>query len=107
MKNFKVVVFILLLGLGLCDDAKAQHMTISKNKNVSLVLTVSGGGLLTASILQNNADGEWVSNYSIYNNKYTSTYVRPNIFTSTPNNIMFVTGITLTATGLISSLFVK
>lgn len=102
MKNFKVVVFILLLGLGFCGDTNAQHMTISKNKNVSLVLMVSGGGLLTASILQNNADGEWVSNYSIYNNKYTSTYVRPNIFTNTPNNIMFVTGVTLTITGFVN-----
>lgn len=101
MKNFKVVVFILLLGLGFCGNTNAQHMTISKNKNVSLVLMVSGGGLLTASILQNNADGEWVSNYSIYNNKYTSTYVRPNIFTNTPNNIMFVTGVTLTITGFV------
>ena len=107
MKNFKIVVFVLLLGLGLCDDAKAQHMTISNSKNVSLVLTVSGGGLLTASILQNRADGYWVNNYSSYKNSYTSTYVKPNIFLKTPNNIMFVTGITLTATGLISSLFVK
>lgn len=102
MKNFKVVVFILLLGLGFCGNTNAQHMTISKNKNVSLVLMVSGGGLLIASILQNNADGEWVSNYSIYNNKYTSTYVRPNIFTNTPNNIMFVTGVTLTITGFVN-----
>ena len=107
MKNFKIVVFVLLLGLGLCDNAKAQHMTISNNKNMSLVLTVSGGSLLTASILQNRADGYWVSSYSSYKNSYTSTYVKPNIFLNTPNNIMFVTGITFTATGLISSLFVK
>ena len=107
MKNFKILVVILLLGLGLCGNTKAQHMTISNSKNVYLVLTVSGGSLLTASILPNRADGYWVSNYSSYKNSYTSTYVKPNIFLNTPNNIMFVTGITLTATGLISSLFVK
>lgn len=107
MKNFKIFIFILLLGLGLCGNTKAQHMTISNSKNMSLVLTVSGGSLLTASILQNRSDGYWVSNYSSYKNSYTSTYVKPNIFLNTPNNIMFVTGVTLTATGLISSLFVK
>ena len=80
MKNFKIVVFVLLLGLGLCGNTKAQHMTISNSKNVYLVLTVSGGSLLTASILQNRADGEWVSSYSSYKNSYTSTYVKPNIF---------------------------
>ena len=94
MKNFKILVVILLLGLGLCGNTKAQHMTISNSKNVYLVLTVSGGSLLTASILQNRADGYWVSNYSSYKNSYTSTYVKPNIFLNTPNNSMFVTGIT-------------
>jgi hypothetical protein len=102
MKNFKIVVFVLLLGLGLCSNVKAQYMTTSKNKNVSVVLMVSGGSLITASILQNNASGIWVSNYSYYANSYTSTYVKPNIFTNTPNNIMFGVGVTLTITGFVN-----
>jgi len=102
MKNFKIVIFVLLLGLGLCGNAEAQHMTFPKNKNVSVVLMVSGGSLLTSSILQNKADGEWVNNYSSFKNSYTSTYVKPNIFLNTPNNIMFVAGVTLTITGFVN-----
>jgi hypothetical protein len=102
MKNFKIVIFVLLLGFGLCGNTEAQHMTVSKNKNVSLVLTVSGGSLLTAAILQNRADGEWVSSYSSFKNSYTSTYVKPNIFLNTPNNIMFVAGVTLTIAGFVN-----
>jgi hypothetical protein len=102
MKNFKIVIFVLLFGLGLCGNTEAQFIRTSKNKNVSVVLMVSGGSLLTASILQNNADGVWVSNYSSYKNSSTSTYVKPNIFLNNPNNIMFVAGITLTITGFVN-----
>ena len=102
MRNFKIVVFVLLLVLGLCGNTKAQYMTTSKNKNVSVVLMVSGGSLITTSILQNNVGGVWVGNYSYYTKSYTSNYVKPNIFTNTPNNIMFVAGVTLTITGFVN-----
>jgi hypothetical protein len=70
-------------------------------------MLVGGVSLLTASILENNARGDWVYSYSQKTNSFTKQYVKPNILTNTPVNIIFVVGVTLTVTGLFSSLLVK
>jgi hypothetical protein len=107
MKNFKIFVLGMVLGLGLCGTTKAQTFRYSNKPKKGPVILVGGVSLLTASILENNAQGEWVYSYSQRTNSFKKNYVRPNILLNTPVNIVFGVGITLTATGLISSLFVK
>ena len=70
-------------------------------------MLVGGVSLLTASVLENNAQGDWVYSYSQKTNSITKQYVKPNILTNTPVNIIFGVGVTLTVTGLFSSLLVK
>jgi hypothetical protein len=107
MKNFKIFVLGMVLGLGLCGNAKAQTFRYSNKPKNGPIILVGGVSLLTASILENNTQGNWVYSYSQITNSFTKQYVRPNILTNTPVNIVFGVGVTLTATGLISSLFVK
>jgi hypothetical protein len=102
MKNFKVLV--LMLGLGLCGNAKAQTFRYSNKSKNGPIMVVAGVTLTTASIIQNNSDGQYVTTYSVFTNSYTTNYVKPNILSNTPTNIMLGVGVTLTITGLISSL---
>lgn len=107
MKNFKILVLGMVLGLGLCGNTKAQTFRYSNKPKKGPIILVCGVSLLTASILDNNSQGEWVYSYSPSKNSYTKNYVKPNILLNTPVNIVFGVGVTFTATGLISSLFVK
>jgi hypothetical protein len=102
MKNFKVLV--LMLGLGLCGNAKAQTFRYSNKSKNGPIMVVAGVTLTTASIIQNYSDGVYLKTYPNYYGNYVMSYNTPNIFTNTPNNIMLGVGVTLTITGLISSL---
>jgi hypothetical protein len=107
MKNFKIFVLGLFISLGLCGNTKAQTFRYSNKPKNGPIMLVGGVSLLTASILENNAQGDWVYSYSQKTNSFTKQYVKPNILTNTPVNIIFGVGVTLTVTGLFSSLLVK
>ena len=107
MKNFNIFVLGLVLSLSLCVKTKAQTFRYSNKPKNGPIMLVGGVSLLTASVLENNAQGDWVYSYSQRTNSFTKQYVRPNILTNTPVNIVFGVGVTLTATGLISSFLVK
>jgi hypothetical protein len=93
--------------LGLCGNTKAQTFRYSNKPKNGPIMLVGGVSLLTASVLENNAQGDWVYSYSQKTNSFTKQYVKPNILTNTPVNIIFGVGVTLTVTGLFSSLLVK
>jgi len=103
MKNFKILILSILIGLSLSKESKAQTLININRPNESLVLITAGLTLTTISILQNNADGFYNKTYSNFNNTYTVTYVKPNILTNAPNNLVFGVGVTFTFTGLLSS----
>ena len=107
MKNFKILILGLVVSLGLCVKTKAQTFRYSNKPKNGPIILVGGVTLLTASILENNSQGDWVYTYSPKTNSFTKEYVRPNILANTPVNVIFGIGVTFTATGLISSLFVK
>jgi hypothetical protein len=107
MKNFKIFVLGLFISLGLCGNVKAQTFRYSNKPKNGPIMLVGGVSLLTASILENNTQGDWVYSYSQKTNSFTKQYVKPNILTNTPVNIIFGVGVTLTVTGLFSSLLVK
>ena len=93
--------------MGLCGNTKAQTFRYSNKPKNGPIMLVGGVSLLTASVLENNAQGDWVYSYSQKTNSFTKQYVKPNILTNTPVNIIFGVGVTLTVTGLFSSLLVK
>jgi len=107
MKNFKIFVLGLVVSLSLCVKTKAQTFRYSNKPKNGPIMLVGGVSLLTASILENNTQGDWVYSYSQKTNSFTKQYVKPNILTNTPVNIIFGVGVTLTVTGLFSSLLVK
>jgi hypothetical protein len=107
MKNFKIFVLGLFISLSLCVKTKAQTFRYSNKPKNGPIMLVGGVSLLTASVLENNAQGDWVYSYSQKTNSFTKQYVKPNILTNTPVNIIFGVGVTLTVTGLFSSLLVK
>jgi hypothetical protein len=107
MKNFKIFVLGLVVSLSLCVKTKAQTFRYSNKPKNGPIMLVGGVSLLTASVLENNAQGDWVYSYSQKTNSFTKQYVKPNILTNTPVNIIFGVGVTLTVTGLFSSLLVK
>jgi hypothetical protein len=107
MKNFNIFVLGLVVSLSLCVKTKAQTFRYSNKPKNGPIMLVGGVSLLTASILENNAQGDWVYSYSQKTNSFTKQYVKPNILTNTPVNIIFGVGVTLTVTGLFSSLLVK
>ena len=104
MKNFRILILGLVVSLGLCGNTKAQTFRYSNKPKNGPIMLVGGVTLLTASILENNSQGDWVYTYSYANSSFTKEYVRPNILTNYTVNIFFGVGVTLTATGLISSL---
>lgn len=104
MKNFKIIFLGLILSLGLCGNTKAQTFRYSNKPKNGPIMLVGGITLITASVLENNAQGDWVYTYSPKSGTFTKEYVRPNIFKNTPVNIFFGVGITLTVTGLFSSI---
>lgn len=101
MKNFKI--FVLGLGLGLCGNAKAQTFIYSNKPKEGPIMIVAGITLTTTSIIQNNVDGYYSNTYSNFSNTYTVIYNKPNILTNYPNNFMFGLGVTITVTGLFST----
>ena len=107
MKNFNIFVLGLFISLSLCGNTKAQTFRYSNKPKNGPIMLVGGVSLLTASVLENNAQGDWVYSYSQKTNFFTKQYVKPNILTNTPVNIIFGVGVTLTVTGLFSSLLVK
>jgi hypothetical protein len=107
MKNFNIFVLGLVVSLSLCVKTKAQTFRYSNKPKNGPIMLVGGVSLLTASVLENNAQGDWVYSYSQKTNSFTKQYVKPNILTNTPVNIIFGVGVTLTVTGLFSSLLVK
>jgi len=107
MKNFNNFVLGLVVSLSLCVKTKAQTFRYSNKPKNGPIMLVGGVSLLTASVLENNAQGDWVYSYSQKTNSFTKQYVKPNILTNTPVNIIFGVGVTLTVTGLFSSLLVK
>jgi hypothetical protein len=102
MKNFKILV--LMLGLGLCGNAKAQTFRYSAKSKNGPIMIVAGVTLTTASIVQNYSDGVYVNTYPNYYGNPTLVYNPPNILTNPPVNVMFGVGVTLTITGLISTI---
>lgn len=104
MKNFKIFVLGLVLGLGLCGNTNAQTFRYSNKPKNGPIMLVAGSVLITASILENNAQGDWVYTYSPSSGTYTKVYKRPNILKNTPANIMLGVGITLSVSGLVGSL---
>ena len=104
MKNFRILILGLVVSLGLCVKTKAQTFRYSNKPKNGPIMLVGGVTLITASVLENNAQGDWKYTYSAKTNSFTKEYVRPNIFKNTPVNIIFGVGVTLTVTGLFSSL---
>jgi hypothetical protein len=101
MKNFKILLLGMVLGLGLCGNTKAQIFRYSNKYQKGAIILVAGVTFITTSVIQNNAQGYYTNIYSPYYNTFNNVYVTPNILNNTPNNIMLGVGITLSVTGIV------
>lgn len=77
-----------------------QKFTGENNKNTGICLTLGGVSFTTAAILENGA--QYGTNIIGTATSTSTTYVTPPIWKQTPRNIMFVVGIGLTITGLLT-----
>jgi len=94
-----LLMLALVCAFNLSDAQSSRRSYRYENKNSGWVLTLSGFTFTTAAILEGN------KNYTTYvrNGNQVQKYTKP-FLSQTPRQIVFFTGITLTFTGLITTI---
>lgn len=100
MKNILLIAtFILFLNN---INAQTRRQSTERDNKNGIVLTTGGVTFTAAAILEGPGNyGTW-SHTPNSTSTYNMTYATKPFWQQTPRNIMFVTGLTLTITGLIS-----
>jgi hypothetical protein len=102
MKNILLIAtFILFLNN---INAQTRRQSTERDNKNGIVLTTGGVAFTTAAFLEGPQNyGTWKHNPNS-TSQYNMTYVTPSFWQQTPRNIMFVAGVSVTITGLISCL---
>jgi|LakMenE01Jun11ns_1017448.scaffolds.fasta_scaffold9950603_7 hypothetical protein len=88
MKNFKLFLISLIIGLSICQIGKSQAILYQKKLKSSTFMISAGTMMLGASMFDYNFYGP-----------YPTIYYRPNFFRTYPRNLFFGVGVGLAVSG--------
>jgi len=98
----KLIALLMLIFVLNTTYAQKRQGYSERDKSTSVGLVVGGVAFTTAAFLEGPQNyGTWKHNPNS-TSQYNMTYVTPSFWQQTPRNIMFVVGITVTITGLIT-----
>lgn len=103
MKRLFTIAFVLTM-LSTFGQKRSLGYNNETKRNSGIVVTVGGLGFTTAAILESGSS--YGTNITTVQSTPTTSqkvsYVIPPVWQQTPRNIMFVVGVTLTITGLLT-----